>query len=129
MVTSANLMKEAALLSSFAVVFGGLLFQSGSQALRDGSLQSWAMGWVDVTVAALVVVSTALMVVALGLSTWTVRSADRERNWAVGDSLQAKACHRGSTGPVLRSNPLFMSTAVRGIDEGSRSYRPRRGSK
>lgn len=36
--------------TSFAVVFGGLLFQSGSQALRAGTLESWAMTLVDVLV-------------------------------------------------------------------------------
>lgn len=63
----------------FSVVFAGLLFQNGAQALRVGTLQPWAIEWVDACAAVLVVASTVLMVLALALSTVLVRSARRRR--------------------------------------------------
>jgi len=74
--TDANLLEAVALAASFAVVFGAMLFLSGEAAVAEGTLQAWAMAWVDAGVALTVVVSVAFVVATIGLSTTLVRRAD-----------------------------------------------------
>lgn len=91
-------MEETSLFASFIVVFGGLLFQSGAQAVRAGTVQPWVMRWVDVCVATLLAGSTGVMVLALVLSTVLMRGGRKRRTDIAAEPSLWKAPARGQSG-------------------------------
>lgn len=101
---SANLLEEVALLSSFAVVFGGLLFLTGYPATLDGTLQPSTIEVVDVIVATVVVVSTLWVFISLGLFTWR---GNHIRQVTPLDPKHKYSAENEQKNVRIQDNPLF----------------------
>lgn len=111
--TDANLLEAVALVASFGVVFGAMLFLNGRAAVAEGTLQLWAMEWIDGGVAVTVVGSTAFVVVTVVASTVLVRRTDvRKVRLKRQASKLERSQHRGSS--TAYSNPLWKAKDVPG---------------